>query len=114
MTSPVENRFAPIAAGKASNIDILTVTERIFTVLLSALVLFFLFMRATHAGALWRDEAATLQLAQMPSVSEIFSNFQHEVFPPPLPLTIRGYAALFGASDTALRGFGFIVGGTQL
>src|SRR5207302_4738399 len=30
------------------------------------------------------------------------------------PLTIRGYVAIFGASDTALRWFGFIVGGALL
>lgn len=114
MTNLAENHFAPVAAGNAQKIDILALAERIFAVLLSALVLFFLFIRATHAGALWRDEAAALQLAQMPTVSEICSNFQRESFPLPFPLTIRGYVALFGASDTALRWFGFIVGGALL
>src|SRR5438270_2028023 len=114
MTNPAENHCAPIAARNAPNIDILALAERIFTVLLAVRVLFCLLLRATHAGELWRDEAATLQLAQMPTVSEIFSNFQHEAFPLPFPLTIRGYVAIFGASDTALRWFGFIVGGALL
>jgi hypothetical protein len=101
---------APSTNSGARKIDILSLTELCSAVLLSALVLFFLDVRAMHAGALWRDEAATLQLAQMPTLQEIFSNFQHEAFPPPFPLLIRTYVALFGASDASLRWFGFIVG----
>jgi hypothetical protein len=84
--------------------------EWIVAILVSATVLFFLFVRATHAGALWRDEAATLQLAQLPMLSDIAANFQHEAFPLPFPLLIRTYVALFGATDASLRWFGFIVG----
>jgi len=91
-------------------IDILTWAEVLTAILLSAVVLFFLVIRATNAGALWRDEAATLQLSQMPAISEIFSNFEHEAFPPPFPLLIRAYAAVFGDSDASLRWFGFAVG----
>lgn len=92
------------------NPKLIKYAEWIVAVLLSAAVLFLLIVRATHAGALWRDEAATVQLAQMPTLAEVASNFQHEAFPLPFPLTIRSYAALFGASDTSLRWFGFIVG----
>ena len=79
-------------------------------ILLSTVVLFFLCVRATHAGALWRDEAAMLQLAQMPTVGEIAANFQHEAFPIPFPLLIRTYVGVFGANDASLRWFGFTVG----
>src|SRR5262245_8763385 len=90
-------------------IDILGWIELTTAILLSAVVLFFLAIRATNAGALWRDEAATLQLSQMP-ISEIFSNFQHEAFPPPFPLLIRTYTDVFGSNDASLRWFGFAVG----
>src|ERR1700756_4037761 len=90
--------------------DILTWIELVIATALTAAVLFFLAIRATHAGALWRDEAATLQLAQMPTVSEIAANFQHEAFPIPFPLLIRSYTAVFGSSDASLRWFGFAVG----
>jgi hypothetical protein len=90
-------------------IDILAWVELSTAILLFATVLFFLVVRATNAGALWRDEAATLQLSQMP-VSEILSNFQHEAFPPPFPLLIRAYTTLFGDSDASLRWFGSAVG----
>lgn len=91
------------------NPKFLKYAEPTVAILLSAVVLFFLFLRTTHAGALWRDEAATLQLAQMPTVGEIRANFQHEAFPIPFPLLIRTFIGVFGASDASLRGFGFAI-----
>jgi len=74
------------------------------------MALFLLVVRATHAGALWRDECAVVQLAGMPSASDVLRNFQHEAFPPLFPLIVRIYAIVFGSSDTVLRIFGFGVG----
>ena len=90
--------------------DLLKSFELLAAILLSAMMIFFLGARATHAGALWRDEAATLQLAQMPTIGEIAANFQHEAFPIPFPLLIRGYTAVVGSTDASLRWFGFGVG----
>jgi hypothetical protein len=90
--------------------DLLKHAEWILGTLLSATVLFLLMVRATHAGALWRDECAVVHLARMPSISDILRNFQHEAFPPLFPLTIRAYTTLFGTSDTVFRIFGFCVG----
>ncbi len=78
--------------------------------LLSAMVIFLLAVRASHAGALWRDECAVVQLAGMQSVSAVLRNFQHEAFPPLFPLIVRTYAIVFGSSDAVLRIFGFCVG----
>ncbi len=94
----------------ARKIEIVASLELLTAVLLTATVIFFLVLRATNAGALWRDEAASLQLAQLSSVTDIAENFQHEAFPIPFPLLIRGYTAIFGASDASLRWFGFAVG----
>jgi hypothetical protein len=46
----------------------------------------------------------------MSSVSDITRNFQHEAFPIPFPILIRGYDNLFGDSDASLRAFGAAVG----
>lgn len=78
--------------------------------LLTAAALFLLAMRVTHAGPLWRDEAAVVNLARMPSVGEIARNFPYESFPIPFPLLVRGYTSIFGTSDSALRAFGFVAG----
>jgi hypothetical protein len=112
MTNPTADRSsnAPSTNFRERKIDILSLAELFSAVLLSVLMLFFLGVRAIHAGPLWRDEAATLQLAQMPALSDVAKNFPHEAFPLPFPLLIRTFAALFGASDASLRGFGLIVG----
>ena len=74
------------------------------------MAIFLLVVRATHAGALWRDECAVVNLARMASVAEIAQNFQHEAFPVPFPVFVRLYSNLFGTSDFALRAFGFVAG----
>ena len=84
--------------------------ERTLAILLTATALFLLIVRVTHAGALWRDECAVVNLARMPSVNEVAVNFQHEAFPLPFPLFVRVYTNFFGASDFALRSFGFVAG----
>ena len=91
-------------------LDQLRRVEWIVAVLLSVMVLFLIAVRVSHAGALWRDECAVVQLARMPAVSDITRNFQHEAFPIPFPILIRGYTNLFGDSDASLRVFGAAVG----
>ena len=84
--------------------------EWVVALVLSATIIFLLIVHAMHAGGLWRDECAVVQLARMPSVSDIFHNFQHEAFPPLFPLIVRAYTILFGSTDLALRIFGLCVG----
>ncbi len=84
--------------------------EWVVALVLSATIIFLLIVRAMHAGGLWRDECAVVQLARMPSVSDIFHNFQHEAFPPLFPLIVRAYTILFGSTDLVLRVFGLCVG----
>ena len=84
--------------------------EWALAILLSAAAIFLLVVRVTHAGALWRDEVAVVNLARMPSVTDIARNFQHEAFPLPFPLFVRAYADIVGTSDGALRSFGFLAG----
>jgi hypothetical protein len=91
-------------------LDQLRRVEWIVAVLLSLAVIFLIAVRVNHAGALWRDECAVVQLAGMPHISDITGNFQHEAFPIPFPMLIRGYTNLFGDSDTSLRMFGAAVG----
>jgi hypothetical protein len=103
-------RATPSTAIRFFQPDWLGRIEWTLAILISATALFLLFVRATNAGALWRDECAVVQLAQMPTLSDIAHNFQHEAFPLLFPAAVRGYIALFGASDAALRGFGIVVG----
>jgi hypothetical protein len=95
----------------ANKSDLLTKAEWLLGLFLTAIIFFLLLVRAFHAGALWRDECAVVQLAGMPSLSDLLTNFQHEAFPPLFPFIVRIYTILFGSSDALLRLFGFCVGG---
>ncbi|PYL06691.1 MAG: hypothetical protein DME33_12905 [Verrucomicrobia bacterium] len=97
-----------------TRLDFLKRAELALAVLLTTTALFLLVIRATHAGALWRDECGTVQLAMMPKVSDIMDYFDHQTFPPLVPLIVRGYIQLFGDSDVALRGFGLVAGITYI
>jgi hypothetical protein len=81
---------------------------------LTLLVLFLHLSRALHAGALWRDEAAAVSLATLPRLADVYAAFPHEAFPLLFPLTVRGYAALAGSGDAALRAFGLGIGAALL
>lgn len=76
---------------------------------LSILVGIMAAIRLTHAGGLWRDECAVLQLATTPDLSAIFANYPHEAFPPPFAMLLRLWSVIFGTSDIALRLYGFVI-----
>ena len=84
--------------------------EWIVAIMLSAVVLFLLVVRTTHAGALWRDECDSVQLARMPRIADVLGNLQYTAFPVLFPAIVRAYTSALGTSDIALRSFGLIVG----
>ncbi len=84
--------------------------ETAAAVLLTLLAAGLHVQRFLHAGALWRDEAGAVQLANLPTLGEVFQRFPHEAFPVLFPATIRAWTAAFGDSDAVLRLFGNIVG----
>ena len=64
----------------------------------------------THAGGLWRDEASGLQLATLPTVSEMWRMLTHEAFPALFPTTLRCWSALgLGRTDFGFRCLGFVI-----
>ncbi len=75
----------------------------------AAIVLHIIAMRA--AGPLWRDEANTLALATLPSVSEVWENLQYDSFPFLWIFLVRQAANIFGPmNDQAFRVIGFVMG----
>ncbi len=70
-----------------------------------------LILTAMYAGPLWRDEANTLNMAQMPSLKELWNNMPFESFPPLWPLLLRGCGFLgLAGSDAGIRVLGLYVG----
>ncbi len=63
-----------------------------------------------HAGGLWRDEVAAVNLAQMPSWSAIWANLEHESFPLLITIVIRAWSALgFAETDLGVRMLGLLI-----
>jgi hypothetical protein len=96
------------------NPKFLRYAEWTVAILISALVLFLFFVRATHAGGLWRDECDSLELARLPTFTDVVHNLKFTSFPILFPTTIRLFTNLFGTSDASLRCFGFLIGAAFL
>jgi hypothetical protein len=70
-----------------------------------------LVLTAMYAGPLWRDETNTINVAQMPSLKELWDNMHCESFPPLWPLLLRGCGFLgLAGSDASIRVLGLYVG----
>jgi hypothetical protein len=81
----------------------------------TAFIAVLLVLTALNAGPLWRDETASVNVAQMPSLNEFWSNLKFELFPALWMLVLRGWSSLgLTANDRAIRflglffGFGFL------
>jgi hypothetical protein len=103
-------REQPSVNEKILKVEAVKRVELITAILLSAVVLFILIARATHAGGLWRDESDSVQLALMTTWGDMLEHLQFTSFPVLFPAVIRVYATLFGTSDISLRCFGLMVG----
>ena len=65
----------------------------------------------THAGALWRDEVSSLEVATMGTFAELWSNLCFDSFPALFFLVLRALAAFLApVTDDALRVFGVSIG----
>ena len=70
-----------------------------------------LVLTALYAGPLWRDETNSLNVAQMPSLKELWHNLPFESFPPLWLLLLRGCCFLgLADSDAGIRVLGLYVG----
>jgi uncharacterized membrane protein len=64
-----------------------------------------------RAGALWRDEVNSLELATVPTLSEMWTNLDYDSFPALFFLVLRPFAGVpASVSDAQLRVFGVVIG----
>jgi hypothetical protein len=86
-------------------------TETIAALIGTGFSAVLLVLTAMNAGPLWRDETNTFNLAQMPSLKDLWNNLPFESFPPLWPLLLRacGFLGLTG-SDAGIRALGLCVG----
>jgi len=63
-----------------------------------------------HAGGLWRDEAGSIGLATLPTLTEVWQLQARDSFPILFPLVIRTWNTVAGTDDLRWRCLGLIVG----
>jgi hypothetical protein len=80
--------------------------------LLSTLLIIYLhIVFGMHAGALWRDEVSSLEVATMRTFTEMWSNLCFDSFPALFFVVLRLIAGVPATgSDAALRAFGLSIG----
>jgi len=115
---PISNAgraFAPPpshrASGRPKTWRILSALEWVVTAgtTLLALHLHFVFLR--HAGALWRDEVSSIDLADLPGFLPLWTMLTHDSFPLLWSLILRCWETIgLGDTDMHLRWLGFFVG----
>jgi hypothetical protein len=77
----------------------------------TGLIGLLLFLTTLNAGPLWRDETNSLNMAQMPSLKEVWNNMPFESFPALYVLVLRGYSLLgLADGDVGIRILGFFIG----
>ncbi|MEY2489506.1 MAG: mannosyltransferase [Verrucomicrobiota bacterium] len=81
-------------------------------VLLTALLAIALHVRfVTHVGGLWRDEANSVHLANLPSFADVLHFLDYDSFPVLFFALLRGWSSVFGSdNDAALRALGCVTG----
>ena len=83
----------------------------ILALIITAAAIFLHLVFLKNAGGLWRDEAAIVKLATLPTFDETWTYLDHETCPLLLPVIIHFWSAIgFGDTDFGLRVYGLIVG----
>ncbi len=85
--------------------------ERLLGLVFTSLIVFFHIVFFVHAGALWRDEVESVNIAGLPDLGVVWERSPFGSFPFFWFCLLRGWCALgFGISDAGIRGLGFVIG----
>ncbi len=68
------------------------------------------FFQRQSAGGLWRDEATSAQIANVPAWGQLWRYLEFDSYPPLFHLVLRGWCALFSGGDASLRTLGLLIG----
>lgn len=85
--------------------------ELTLTASLMLILIILHFTVLMHSGGLWRDEANSINIINLPSIADMWEKLAFETFPILWFLIIRFWNLIgFGGTDLALRTLGMIVG----
>lgn len=84
--------------------------ELLMALLASAFLIGLLVLTTLNAGPLWRDETNSINVAQMPSLKELWNHMPFESFPGLWLLLLRGWSYIgLGGSDGGIRLLGLFI-----
>src|SRR5947209_2283252 len=107
--SPSYNGNSPAKINPLEGLS-LSRTETLVAVLLTAAIIVLHYTILGNAGALWRDESNSVNLALKPSITDIWRNLEYDSSPILTPLLLRTWMRLGLESDFQLRLFGLLIG----
>ncbi len=88
----------------------LLIAEWITAVVLTIAALVLHLINRAHVGALWRDELNSVHLATMPTLRELWQNFEFDSVPAIWLTLLRLLHGIGFGSDAALRNLGLLIG----
>src|SRR5260370_14592229 len=104
---PLRAEPQPESSSRKPKLELETVVAMVATGWVATLLI----LTMLNAGPLWRDETNTINVAQMPSLKEMWSNMSFESFPALWLLLLRGWSLLGMAdSDAGIRVLVLFVG----
>src|SRR5438477_6895762 len=84
------------------------------TLLATALAVYLHLVFFKNAGALWRDEINSVNIATLSSISDVWKHIEFDSFPIFWLVVLRAWSVLTGASDFFYRLLGLGIGITVL
>ncbi|MDQ6623680.1 MAG: hypothetical protein M3Y86_09380 [Verrucomicrobiota bacterium] len=102
--SKLRAKTAAISAPRAQRLELLAALGLTAALALMHVVLLF------NRGPLWRDEICSLALATQPTWGGFWNSLALDPCPPFFFVLLRGWAAMVGHADFALRLLGFLIG----
>jgi hypothetical protein len=117
--SPVEGAVGPSASDDGARrfkiLRALSMGEWVVAGLITLLALHLHFVFWRHAGALWRDEVSSIDLANLPGVVPLWTMLTHDSFPLLWSLVLRFWETIgLGGTDLHLRWLGLLIGAILL
>lgn len=97
-----------IRSGRAA--PIMRFAEWLLAVVFTCLLIVIHVTNRSHAGALWRDEATTVNIAEAATFDRFLEMRIHDSYPSFWLLVLRGWVSCGFESDIALRSLGLILG----
>ena len=107
-----DDMSAPVSEAKAARrlSDLVWPLEIVAGIVFTLASVYLHFFERQTAGGLWRDEATSAQIANVPTWGQLWRYLEFDSYPPLFHVVLRGWCALFSGEDASLRTLGLLIG----